>query len=110
MVRQKRVRASSSPSVKRTTSNCEKGGLRVAFFYGLRDFGAGCRGLLITVRLKTNNMILINIARSKMLSTAPTPLAENSPLLLRTTRTSESLLLNHLENMFRVTDFNFSRS
>tara|TARA_R110001592_G_scaffold102489_1_gene289302 strand:+ start:5798 stop:5965 length:168 start_codon:yes stop_codon:yes gene_type:complete len=55
-------------------------------------------------------MILINIARSKMLSTAPTPLAENSPLLLRTTRTSESLLLNHLENMFRVTDFNFSRS
>lgn len=45
-----------------------------------------------------------------MFSTAPTPLAENSPLLWRTTRTSESLLLNHLENMFRVTDFNFSRS
>jgi len=45
-----------------------------------------------------------------MLRTAPKPLAENSPLLLRTTRTSESSLLNQLENMFRDTDFNFSRS
>tara|TARA_R110001606_G_scaffold238373_3_gene386422 strand:- start:6240 stop:6377 length:138 start_codon:yes stop_codon:yes gene_type:complete len=45
-----------------------------------------------------------------MLRTAPTPLAENSPLLLRTTRTSESPLLNHLENMVRDTNFNFSRS
>ncbi|CAO1649900.1 hypothetical protein NYA22BAC_00507 [Parasphingorhabdus sp. NYA22] len=63
MVRQKRVRASSSPSVKQTRSNCEKGGLRVAFFYDFRDFGAGCWGFLITAQLKTSNMMLVNIAR-----------------------------------------------
>lgn len=43
-----------------------------------------------------------------MFGAAPTPLAENSPLLLRTTRTSESSLLNQLENMVRDTDSNFS--
>ena len=43
-----------------------------------------------------------------MLRMAPTPLAENSQLLLRNTRTSESSLLDHLENIFRDTGFNFS--
>ena len=43
-----------------------------------------------------------------MLRMAPTPLAENSQLLLRNTRISESSLVDHLESMFRDTGFNFS--
>jgi len=42
-----------------------------------------------------------------MLRMAPKPLAENSQLLLRNTRTSESSLVDHLESMFRDTGFNF---
>ena len=45
-----------------------------------------------------------------MLRSAPTPLAENSQLLLRNTRIRESSLLDHLESIFRDTGFNFSIS